>query len=194
MIYFIGSSTRSMIKIGASNSPARRLGELQEGNPEQLRILATMPICAERGFTEKAIHALFAEHRETGEWFRSCFELRELIRLIGQHAWERGPAAHLDAIGWQGEPMPESITQPTSSDSLTLIGRLQKIQEAYGRSDVAMAEALGLRTEDWQAVLRYEQILGSYSLGMILRTMGLDKCVIEYLKALEPLPFYRMRP
>ena len=190
MIYFIGPSLRGMIKIGTSNNPARRLGELQEGNPLQLRLLASMPICAERGFTEKAVHALFAEHRANGEWFQSCFELRELIQLIGQKAqrWH-SPADHLDVIGWQGRPTPDSITQPTSSESLTLIERLEKIQEAYGRTDVHMAQVLGLRPEDWREILCYEQVLGPYSLGLILRTMGLDKCVIEYLKALEPLPF-----
>ena len=60
-----------------------RLASLQTGNPEKLEVLAV--ICGSLTM-ERAFHAVFAEHRLQGEWFKRTPELMRLIgavRLMG---------------------------------------------------------------------------------------------------------------
>ena len=75
-VYFIQAGVGGPIKIGCSADAASRLATLQVGNPEALRLLATAP----GGFAEEAtLHARFAAHRLTGEWFRPTLELLAFI-------------------------------------------------------------------------------------------------------------------
>lgn len=66
-VYFIvdqmGADT---IKIGWSRDPARRLQELQVGNPTPLKIIGCV---AATRLIEPALHQLFAPAAVSGEWF-----------------------------------------------------------------------------------------------------------------------------
>lgn len=66
-IYVIQVGVDGPIKIGISRDPARRLRELQQSHPEQLRLALTF-----RGLAleEKLLHEEHADLRLRGEWFR----------------------------------------------------------------------------------------------------------------------------
>jgi hypothetical protein len=74
MIYFIGRP--GLVKIGRSVDPWARLGKLQTGAAEPLRMLLTMPGGAAQ---ENALHRRFAHLRVHGEWFRLTADLADFI-------------------------------------------------------------------------------------------------------------------
>jgi hypothetical protein len=74
-VYFIQAGGGD-IKIGFSDNPAKRLAQLQTGQPQRLRLLATIPGDARR---EREIHARFARHRRQGEWFAPAPEILRFI-------------------------------------------------------------------------------------------------------------------
>jgi hypothetical protein len=74
MIYFIAVKKR--VKIGYSLDPKRRLKELQAANGLKLRLLAVVPGTKA---TEAALHYVFRDVREMGEWFRYSGLLKSCI-------------------------------------------------------------------------------------------------------------------
>ena len=71
MIYFIQAAESKRVKIGRveywdDNSVSRRMGKLQTGSPEVLRLLFLE--LGERE-QEKQFHKQFSEYRLHGEWF-----------------------------------------------------------------------------------------------------------------------------
>lgn len=78
-VYFIQSGGQSgPLKIGVSANPLLRLRELQQGNPDRLEIIGTMP--GNRRL-ERAYHELHDHIRIRGEWFAAEPELLESIAL-----------------------------------------------------------------------------------------------------------------
>ncbi len=75
-VYFASSANR--IKIGWSGQVATRLAQLQTGNPDPVRLLATMP--GGRAL-ERRLHERFADARLAGEWFAATPELMAYIEL-----------------------------------------------------------------------------------------------------------------
>lgn len=65
-VYFAGAGSR--IKIGWSRNVAARIAQLQTGNAEAVRLLATTP--GARAL-ERQLHDQFAEARVAGEWFEA---------------------------------------------------------------------------------------------------------------------------
>lgn len=66
MIYFIQEGEDGPIKIGSASDPQVRLGDLQVGNPTELRIVATR---AGDARFERYLHRRFVLGRLRGEWF-----------------------------------------------------------------------------------------------------------------------------
>jgi hypothetical protein len=64
-VYFIGAGR--FVKIGFAHDVAKRLVELQTGNPMPLVLLAVIPNCAPS--VERMYHKAFAGARIRGEWF-----------------------------------------------------------------------------------------------------------------------------
>jgi hypothetical protein len=62
--YFILAPTTGRIKIGKSKDPETRLAQLQTGNGEPLKLIATVS-----GDYEKQFHKILAPYRVSGEWF-----------------------------------------------------------------------------------------------------------------------------
>lgn len=66
-VYFIGEQLGGdALKIGWSRAPARRLQEIQVGNPSPLKIVGCV---AATRLIEPALHQLFALSAVSGEWF-----------------------------------------------------------------------------------------------------------------------------
>jgi hypothetical protein len=79
-VYFIQAST-GHIKIGTAIDPAERLATLQVAHALPLRLLGSI----EGGrATEKALHALYAAYRVSGEWFEPAPELMARIGGISR--------------------------------------------------------------------------------------------------------------
>ncbi|MFB8166021.1 GIY-YIG nuclease family protein [Streptomyces rubiginosohelvolus] len=65
-VYLIGSTDSSLVKIGWTDNPKRRLRDLQTGSPVLLQLLAVF----EGGpIVEAELHRQFADQRRHGEWF-----------------------------------------------------------------------------------------------------------------------------
>lgn len=79
-VYFIQSGDAGNIKIGTtSGDPRLRLGSLQTGNPEKLRLLVAVPGGVR---VEHSLHARFASARVTGEWFEPTKELVSFVETL----------------------------------------------------------------------------------------------------------------
>ena len=65
-LYIIQSDNFGAIKIGRSKDPQKRLKELQTGNPNKLKLIATFK---DKGWLEKILHEKLAKYRLNGEWF-----------------------------------------------------------------------------------------------------------------------------
>lgn len=65
-VYFIATKDKSLVKIGVSRDPYRRLKTLQTGNPVELEMLHIELGSYRR---EKELHEMFANLRTNGEWF-----------------------------------------------------------------------------------------------------------------------------
>jgi hypothetical protein len=79
-IYFIQARSGE-IKIGSAIDLVDRIGQLQAGHPHQFQLLALEYAPKIREFE---LHAMFAEHREQGEWF---YPSQELIEYAQTHTW-----------------------------------------------------------------------------------------------------------
>lgn len=62
------------VKIGKSRDPVSRVNNLQTSSPTKLRTLFIL-----EGDRERELHALFAEYRVRGEWFRVEGALKKFI-------------------------------------------------------------------------------------------------------------------
>ena len=65
-LYFIQSDVTGMIKVGRSKDPVKRLKQLQTGNPNKLKLIASFE---NSGWKEKIIHERLEKWSEQGEWF-----------------------------------------------------------------------------------------------------------------------------
>ncbi|MEU0034647.1 GIY-YIG nuclease family protein [Streptomyces sp. NPDC006333] len=65
-VYLIGSPDSSLVKIGWTDNPERRLRHLQTGSPVLLQLLAVFEGGA---IAEAELHRRFADKRRHGEWF-----------------------------------------------------------------------------------------------------------------------------
>ena len=68
------------VKIGYSYDPEVRVGEVQHGNPRQLRLLGYFPGTMD---DEANLHARFIKQNLIGEWFRPTKELLSLFDRPG---------------------------------------------------------------------------------------------------------------
>lgn len=78
-VYFIQPVDGGLIKIGWALDPDLRLTQLQCGSPLKLRICRTHPGTR---LDEMALHRVFAELREHGEWFRAHPSLANVADAI----------------------------------------------------------------------------------------------------------------
>ena len=79
MVYFIQAGANGPIKIGASTVPQIHLDRLQQGNHEELKIVAEIP--GERSLGNKVRADLKAFERER-QWFNPTDEVLEYIEKM----------------------------------------------------------------------------------------------------------------
>lgn len=79
MIYFFQEEDDGPIKIGHSSDPLTRRGQLQTGNPRELKTLGVM---VGNVNVESQLHEQFAPYRIRGEWFES---VPVIINFIARH-------------------------------------------------------------------------------------------------------------
>lgn len=86
-LYFIQAGEGGPVKIGISETPVRRMANMQVGNHERLRLIAVarVPIDA-----ESDLHARLVKHHVHGEWFRpapAVLEIAQSYEARGHRAW-----------------------------------------------------------------------------------------------------------
>lgn len=112
MLYFIRSG--QYVKIGRSDNPLGRLRQVQTGNPIQGEMLA---VCPGGRNSEQELHALFAEHRVQGEWFRLVPVIEERIAEVRRDY----PECQLSPQGDQSKaPKTVGGVKRNHADNLTL--------------------------------------------------------------------------
>ncbi len=79
MIYAIGTVGLGYIKFGISNTPSRRLDDLQTACPLDLEILATAHW---PDHLERAIHKYLECHAIRGEWFEDSYRTQDVIQML----------------------------------------------------------------------------------------------------------------
>lgn len=84
MIYFITARSLGLVKIGYADKAQERFHTIQSHSPVAL-ILERV---REGGPKEEcALHTLFADVRERGEWFRITPELDAYMAGLPEHIW-----------------------------------------------------------------------------------------------------------
>lgn len=80
-VYFVGALEGSVIKIGWTLDPERRLLTLDCGSPVPLVLIGAM-----RGTQaeEAALHARFRAQRVKGEWFKACPDLVAIAEMAAR--------------------------------------------------------------------------------------------------------------
>lgn len=82
-VYFISAPSLRLVKIGTSNSPQKRLQEIQVGSACPVFLAAVVDGGAA---VEQSLHSRFAHLRSHGEWFSLAGELAEFIATLSP--WE----------------------------------------------------------------------------------------------------------
>lgn len=77
LVYFAQAEPSGPIKIGFTSNVARRLHELGKGR-RHLKFVALLELAGDKRL-EGELHARFAAHRISREWFRPASELLEFI-------------------------------------------------------------------------------------------------------------------
>ena len=67
-VYLVWVETTTRFKIGLSDNPKKRLGELQVGCPGKLHLIAQIK-SSDAKTKEKRLHQKYSEFRINGEWF-----------------------------------------------------------------------------------------------------------------------------
>lgn len=70
-VYFLGSPSSRLIKIGQSGDVGNRVYSICQGAAERLQVVAVWRNCPHNPRrTERMLHQFFATQRVRGEWFR----------------------------------------------------------------------------------------------------------------------------
>lgn len=78
-VYFVQAGEGGPIKIGKAMNPSQRIGNLQVGNPHEVKLLHCLP---DTGCTEGRIQGIFEESHLRGEWYNPTPDLLEFIDAL----------------------------------------------------------------------------------------------------------------
>lgn len=78
-IYVVQPEDRPFVKIGSATNLLIRLGEIQCGSPERLKVLLVLPGSLR---LELAIHRALSGHGVRGEWFQLTPLVQQMIELL----------------------------------------------------------------------------------------------------------------
>lgn len=132
-VYFI--QTGDAIKVGIASDLAKRMVNVQVGNPHKIEVLHSISTSEEEARKiESQIHELFKRTHLNGEWFHANQFMIDFIRHIKKNGWE----AHSDWIEKQyhkgyGDIL---ISLKNKIEQDTVIGNmvsLEKLKEDLGK-------------------------------------------------------------
>lgn len=95
-VYFMRRG--DFVKIGKAHNPVRRRSELQTGFPERVILLGW--ILADET-EERVLHRRFADHHESGEWFRWCDELAAFAATLTPYDGVEPPKPPYEPSAWE---------------------------------------------------------------------------------------------
>jgi len=180
-IYFIQSGEHGPIKIGYSNKPARRVPELQTGNPKELLLRGVIPGDLT---VERKLHERFEPARIRGEWFG-----REYLPVIAAFA---GGLADSMVHAYDGSGSPPRLV----GGNVRAPGELDRIRAEIermwlaGHEPPAIAQYMWMDEEDVALQLEEMRALSIYDVD---RPGGWD--IREgHLVAARAKPRKRWRP
>lgn len=86
-VYFIEAIDTGHFKIGCSVSPIDRFNDLCRQNPQDMRLVASIPVkCVsqrrEMQLVERRFHERYLPHHHRGEWFHACPLIRADVAAI----------------------------------------------------------------------------------------------------------------
>lgn len=81
-VYFLEASPHGPIKIGWAKDPAKRLEQLQTGQPVELNLIGLLPGTR---YLEADIHRRLWKARSRGEWFERAATLKLVQPVIASH-------------------------------------------------------------------------------------------------------------
>lgn len=82
-VYFVRNGKKNgAIKIGLARDVAKRISELQIGNPVELNLIASIPVKnrKEAEKLEKMLHKKFSNQNIRGEWFYGSIKLSKVFQ------------------------------------------------------------------------------------------------------------------
>ena len=86
-LYFIASDSQKAIKIGFAEEVYMRLKSLQTGNPDELRLIGSVPCRAE---AEALLHRQLRHKRVRLEWYPDDAEIETLIYELQDDMFDAG--------------------------------------------------------------------------------------------------------
>ena len=135
-VYIIAESKISPVKIGVAGSLNGRLRELQIGNPRRLRLLYSIEVGGHRRArrVESMVHALCAEHRIRGEWFK-----REAVK-IAIHYLDRPASWSKEPKGKDKTPGPLPYTEADDRNRVAIFLTIPGMSEDFPTDELAAAK------------------------------------------------------
>lgn len=145
-IYAIGMEGTSLVKIGCTASPiARRIGQLQTGQPYKLLPLACIPVEDDMAAIERQIHVFLATERRRGEWFDVPMDEQALVGLIAR------------AVAWI-ESHPPAKPRPLPGGGLPGLGqRIVDLRKARQMSQQDLCAATNL-SQRYVSILEHDKV------------------------------------
>lgn len=119
VLYFILSQTQNAVKIGFAESVYMRLKSLQTGNPDELKLLASVPCLAE---AEVLLHQELKHKRIRLEWYPDDAAIETLIYELQDDMFDAAieeydppegasfkEASDMLNVGYYSHPLPTSL-------------------------------------------------------------------------------------
>lgn len=146
IVYFIQSGNSGPIKIGVASSLNLRLRALQNGNPEKLRCLLTVPGGRD---LEQTLHAAFRSTRVRLEWFKPDQRLQAVIEALRGNSAEQALslARSLAALAkrHEAETVAAAVKRAAAIEKL-VPGMVARVVGSHGADKVGEVMGFGARS------------------------------------------------
>ena len=115
-IYFMQAGCGGPVKIGITDNLDARVNQIQNGNPEEVEVVAVYEVGgrADAMESENMLHEYFKWHRIRGEWFRPSCYLYDWIGTANKYGIEKSTTAY--SIGETADRLYSEIGSDSISD------------------------------------------------------------------------------
>lgn len=135
-IYVIGDGVGNVVKIGYTDTPLKRLGQIQTSNPTPLHLLCILPGTRH---IEQQLHRRFARRCVHGEWFD--FKQENAVSLVAQ-AW-------LDIVEPEALELPPLPMSRLSRAEELLRAVAEAFDDSYFLGTVELIKCLLVHEDGW---------------------------------------------